>query len=102
MTFKLGILDFYTDDGCHTLADILTGEIRLGFFEQLIGAGVIVERLRKGCTETFHMHTAFRRNDVVDESVGIFLESVVVLHGHFHIDIVPDTLAVNDLIVEGG
>ena len=48
------------------------------------------------------MHTAFRRNDIVDESVGIFLESVVVLHGYFHIDIVPDTLAVNDLIVEGG
>ena len=48
------------------------------------------------------MHTAFRRNDVVDESVGIFLKPVVVLHGHFHIDIVPDTLAVNDLIVEGG
>ena len=48
------------------------------------------------------MHAAFRRNNVVDESVGIFLEAVIMLHGHFDIDTVPNSLAVDDLIVEGG
>ena len=47
------------------------------------------------------MHAAFRSNDVVDESVSIFLKSVVVLHGNFNVYVIPGALTVNDLVIEG-
>ena len=101
LTLELGILDLDTDYSCHTFPDIFAGKIRLAVLEKFIISRIIIECLGDCSPEALYMHAAFRSNDVVDESVGIFLKSVVVLHGNFNVYVIPGALTVNDLVIEG-
>ena len=46
------------------------------------------------------MCTAFRCDDIIDKAVSRIIVGIVVLHGNFHIDSVPGSLAVDDFRIE--
>ena len=62
---------------------------------------MVVDRLRQRIAEACKMRAAFRRVDVVDESIDIFRESIRMLHGDLNEDALALALAVNDIGIQG-
>ena len=46
------------------------------------------------------MGTALRRGDVIDKAVNALIVGIIVLHGHFHINVALFPFTVNDIRVQ--
>lgn len=88
LSLKLGILNLHTDNGSQAFPDILTGKIRFIVPEQLIVSCIIIKGLGNGIPEAHQMGAAFRCIYIVDKAVNAFRVGIVMLHCHFHINII--------------
>ncbi len=102
LTLKLRLGELHADNGRKTFADVLAVERGLVVLDEFVRARVRVDRLRERVAETDQVHTAFRRRDIVDETVAVVVVCIVVLHRNLDVHIADAALAVNDIVVQRG
>ena len=87
LPFKLRLRHFHGDNGGQSLTEVVARNLNLVLFElveHLVVAGIPLQGIGEGTTETGKMRTAFYCVDIIDVRVDIFVPAVVVLHHHLN------------------
>ena len=74
--------------GRHAVADVGTGKIRILFFQDTDGPGIIVHDLGKGRFESGQVRSTFCVVDVIAEAQHVFPEFIDILESDLHLNAV--------------
>ena len=81
LALELGFGDLDGDDGGETLAEVVAGNLYLGFLQQTATVGIVLQRAGETAAEAGEVGAALVGVDVVHVGVEVLAVAGVVLHG---------------------
>ena len=80
LELRLGHLD--ADDGREALAEVVAGDLHLGFLQQAAAVGIVLQRAGQTAAEAGQVRTTLVGIDIVYIAVQVLAVTRVVLHGN--------------------
>src|SRR3989344_2707359 len=102
LPLELRLADFYRYDGDQTLADIVTSEILVIFFNVIIPPRVIIKLTRQRGTKSSKMHTAVRSVNIVGETQFLYLNIIVVNESGFDFHLIIGFIHIKWILLQSG
>ena len=79
------IRQFHAQNADQTLSQVVSGEVRILFLQDVVGFGVILDGVRQSSLETLQVHPAVAIRDGVGETLDMLGVSVGILEDHIDV-----------------